>query len=205
MDTASAARPNVVVRLGLSLVVGALAGIYAGAAAPVVDGLIALALFLVPPLVSLAVDPRITRKGAAILRYMLPLALLLVIAGVIAWRAASPNLSAPVVSIAQTFQVLAILFVPTVAAFAFGSVSTELQSTITLAIGCALAAWVGMGVRNLTQAMLTGSFSGANGNDLAFLGLVVIVLLYVLGFFAVVFEGLLGAWLHAWATPKAMS
>ena len=63
-------------------------------------GLLALALLLVPPLVALALDPRITSKWTAILRYLLPIAVLLIIAGVVAWMTAAESLSAKAGSIA---------------------------------------------------------------------------------------------------------
>jgi hypothetical protein len=192
------------VRVILAGMLGVLVGSYTGIRWPLGDGLIAVALILAPPTLSLALDAHIAQKEAAIVPLLRGLLGVLAGLGLLGVVVASPKDPGVIIAtVASIYQVAAVLLVPAVAALSLGRVTAEGQPAIGLALACAASAWLGFGIRSFTQSALAGEFSG--GRSSGFVVVVVLFLfgLYLLGFGLSALEGLLGISARAWLLRRA--
>jgi hypothetical protein len=151
--------------------------------------LVPVAVFLVAMLLSIVFDPRVRhgtitprRTAIAILRTLLVIGAPILIILVLGIFVSSFG---PIVVV-----VVAPLEVSLIAAFTVGS------ETLLLAIGCGLAAWLGVGILLLISAYIN---SKAPGNDFGSLILSLIVVGVVIGFGFAALGGFLGRLVRRWA------
>jgi hypothetical protein len=184
--------PSILLRLLIALILGLLVGltIYINPSSPSLQWLmlVPIAVFLVAMLLSIVFDPRV-RHGTitpictaiAILRTLLVIGapiLIILVLGIF------------VSSFGPIVVVVAPLEVSLIAAFTVGS------ETLLLAIGCGLAAWLGVGILLLISAYIN---SKAPGNDFGSLILSLIVVGVVIGFGFAALGGFLGRLVRRWA------
>ncbi|WIG59950.1 MAG: hypothetical protein OJF49_002698 [Ktedonobacterales bacterium] len=187
-------------RLALSLALGALVGVYIGM--PLVDSAISLAVFILPPVLSVALDGAIVRKRAAVLW----------VVGVLVGGCVLLSVGDLLLNVLQGYQKFdsdlfiytAILAIPGSAVFALGSRGTRFGGTIGLGLGCGALAWLGVGLHNLLIPYLLGYYSDRGpAGGMGSLVFVVLVMLYVLlGFGLALLLAALGVALRVWVARE---
>ncbi|MGZ3600195.1 MAG: hypothetical protein ACXWQR_11425 [Ktedonobacterales bacterium] len=190
-------RPTLL-RLALAFLIGLLVGAYTDvtlSTAALVDILISAAVLAVPPLVSLLIDPTLRRRGLALL--LTAIGMLLILGGLPLADALFNQIQGfPGVDLTSLL-VLDLLLAPLVAAFALGALGPRLNPTIRLAIGCALAAWLGVGLHHVALPYPLGLCRALNGStEFADLACIARGILWAIATLLAVAGGILGALLR---------
>ena len=186
-------RRHIWARLGLALLIGALVGVYA----PGVEWL-SLAIYILAVLgaaaLSIQLDGAIRTKARAWLALSVGMLALVMLTGAgVGVYALTDGWPA----VAGSLLAAAALLVTVLAGFSVGATSGHLRATWGLALGAGLAAWIGVGLRNLIP-LAVHAYTVQDPEGFALLGLAITVAGYlVIGVPVALLGGLLGGALRA--------
>ena len=189
---------SIFLRLALAFLIGLLVGAYTDinlSTAALVDILISAVVLAAPPLISLLIDPMLKRRGLALL--LTAFGLLLILGGLPLADAFFNQIQGfPGVDLTSLL-ILDLLLAPIVAAFAVGAIGPRLSPTIGLAIGCAVAAWLGIGLHHVALPYPLGFCRARNASsEFADLACIARDGVWVMASLLAVAGGLLGALLR---------
>jgi hypothetical protein len=171
-------------RLGLALLFGALIGVYTSFASPGwIDALISGVALLLPPFLGIWRSRALQQKRLASLALIGALAALLIV----------------LTLISNSVVVVMMVLAPLTASFTVGSIGGHVGRRWWLAVGCGMAAWIGVGIHNLLIPIFTGFFSPLGPlTGFGDLVLIVVSTLYLFGLLTSALSGFVGGLVRAW-------
>ena len=194
----------VLLRLILALLLGLLVGDYSDitlSTAVPLDLIISAVVLAVPPLLTVQLDAELARHGRALILVAVGLGLVLVIFPLLDVLfnlvQGFPGLDLTTVLAAD------LLAAPLVAAFALGSRGKRFGGTVGLALGCAVLAWVGVGIHHVLLPYPAGLCRSLNGaTEFADLVCILKDIIWAVGIAVAVVAGLIGAALRTAFTRR---
>lgn len=189
---------SVLLRLTLAFLIGLLVGTYTdvtlSTAAPL-DLAISAVILVVTCLLSLVLDPTLTRRGTALV--VTAVVLLLVLGGLPLVDALINQLQGFPGLDLTSLLVIDLLLAPLVAAFALGASGTRLGPTLGPSIGCALLAWLGVGLHHVALPYPLGLCRAINAStEFADLACIARGVFWAIATLLAVAGGILGAMLR---------